>query len=368
MHRRRLLCTVGSLGVAGLGGCLRLNGGETTTATSTARMTTADGDVGDADTTTAADEPASYPVGIDDDGVYALLVDNHVNTLVDATFTENWTSVNRTRGETTESMSVQVDDGHALMERGTGVDLQIYYHADGGFWREDLGSRETYGQDRRGYDVEWVTKSRDLRQLVVAGDWNAPTWTGGRYEITATGTQNPAGLEREYEATSIESFDATGFVTAEGILTELTVDFEFVHETEDRLYAVRVEHRVTDIGLSSVSEPSWYGTATNRAPQVDVRVDDANEYVVFEHRGGNPIEPDTNVVLYDRENRRNWGYRDNRDPFEAGDVVYLWMDQNDQLQWRRGSRPTTASPQSLDRQLAFWMHRHGAEYFGNVEL
>lgn len=87
----------------------------------------------------------------------------------------------------------------------------------------------------------------------------------------------------------------------------------------------------------------------------------------FEPQGGNPVEPDTNVVIYGREGRGNWGSRDNQEPFEAGETVSLWME-DDRLRWNRGGRPSNANPQSLDRRLAFWMHRHGAEYFGNVEL
>lgn len=382
MRRRTLLGGLGGLGAVGLGGCLRLDEGDptstateasttdATTASTTARTTTQSGDDA-AESDDDADVPETYPTGMDDEGVYAYLVDNHVNTLVDTTFVENWTVANRTEGETRKAVTATVDDGQAVMERGIGVDLQVFYDSSGGYWREDLGDGATYGKDRRAFEVPWVTKSRELRQLIMAADWDAPTPVEGGFEIAATGTRDVQSLKREYAAASIESFEADGFVTAEGVITDLTVSLEFVHEEEERLFEIRTRHRVTDVGTASVTEPSWLATARERAPDVDVRIDDANEYVVFDHQGGNPIEPETNVVLYDRSERGgsgNWGYRGNDEPFEAGETVYLWMDQNDRLQWQRGSRPAGANPQSLDRELAFWMHRHGAEYFGAVQL
>lgn len=381
MRRRTLLGGLGGLGSVGLGGCLRLDeGGGTRTAieasttdattVSTTQRTTTNGDDAVESDEEAADVPDTYPTGMDEEGVYAYLVDNHVNTLVDTTFVENWTVANRTEGETRKAVTATVDDGRAVMERGIGVDLKVFYDSSGGYWREDLGDGATYGKDRRAFEVPWVTKSRELRQLFIAADWNAPTPVEGGFEIAAAGTTDVQSLKREYDAASIESFEADGFVTADGVVTDLTVSVEFVHEEEDRLFEMRTRHRVTDVGTASLAEPSWLSTARDRAPEVDVRIDDANEYVVFEHLGGNPIEPGTNVVLYDRSERGgsgNWGYRDNDEPFEAGETVYLWMEDG-RLHWNHGGRPSGASPKALDRDLAFWMHRHGAEYFGNVEL
>ena len=85
------------------------------------------------------------------------------------------------------------------------------------------------------------------------------------------------------------------------------------------------------------------------------------------HGGGNAIIPGTAVVLWDEATRRNWGWRENREPFEAGTTVYLWME-DDRLRWQRGSRPADAAPQPLDGSYGFWMHRGGAEYFGNIQL
>lgn len=379
MRRRRLLEGLGGASVVGLGGCLRLSSTDSTATTgTTASATTAD-DATTARTTTAdetdqddgaeeADDYA-YPTGLDEEGVYAYLVDNHANTLSDTSFRERWTVANKTEGETMESEQSVVEDGRALTERGVGVGLQVFYDADGGYWREELGDDATYGEDRRAFEFQWVSKARELRSLFLAGDWDAPTRADGGFEITAAGTDNVTSLREEFEAESVERFEASGVVSPDGVVTELTAEFEFVHEREERLFEVRVRHRADDVGEVSLSEPSWLGTARERAPEVDVRVDDASEFIVFDHQGGNPIEPDTNVVVYDRgEPGGNWGYRQNDAPFEPGETVYLWMDKDDRLQWQRGSRPSVADPQSLDRPLAFWMHRHGAEYFGNVEL
>lgn len=388
MRRRQLLAT---LSAAGTAGCLRLASNDDSSPTPggpgdasgpespsgpTAEQTSDPADdtpSPPADTATETPPPdLSYPAGLSDDGVNPVLADAHLNELVGRSFALDFADVDVTRGRIATQRDHRVDDGTAIAEWSHQGPITLYAAAGGSFWREDLGDVVTYGQDRNPFDLGHIVLNRRLRQVIRAGVWERPTVTAGDdgpvFRIRADGVDDPGGLEEEFEASSLETFAADGRVTENGVIRELVAEFEVRDRTEDdRLIAWRFTYELGSLDEVSVSEPGWFETAQSEAPDVSAAITDDGQFVEMTHAGGNPILPGTDVVLYDRENTRNWGYRENRDPFEAGTTVYLWME-DDQLRWERGSRPTDASPQPLDRSLAFWAHRGGAEYFGAIEL
>ncbi len=367
--------------LVGSAGCLRLSeGGESTattrpptfTVTDTATATSAETDTS---TATAAEEqtaePLDRPPGLEDDGVAVFLADAHVNALSRTSFTVSFRSTNLTRGDTNEARKALVGDSGALERWQDGSAIDMYRTADGSYWRQNVGGRFTYGRQRSAFDRQELIRARDLRTLILAGQWNAPEETDDRaFEITADGIGEPAALMEEYEGKELKSYAAEGKVLESGAIAELVAEFSYLHREDERLFKVRVDYRTTDIGSTDASRPDWYSTAVEQAPDVSARITDDGNYVRMEHAGGNAMLPETAVVLYDDSDdtdRGNWGYRDLERPVEAGTTLYLWME-DDRFHWNRGGKPANANPTPLDGRYGFWMHREGAEYFGNIEL
>ncbi|WP_435365039.1 hypothetical protein [Haloarchaeobius sp. DYHT-AS-18] len=372
MRRRRLLGTMGAL--VGSAGCLRLSGGDTeTTRPPTFSVTdTGTGTAANtkADTATEAQsaEPLDRPPGLEDDGVAVYLADAHVNALSRTSFTVSFRSTNLTRGDTNEARKALVGDEGALERWQDGSAIDMYRTADGSYWRQDVGGQSTYGRQRSAFDRQELIRARDLRTLILAGQWDAPEETDDRaFEITADGIGEPQALMDEYEGKELKSYAAEGTVLESGAIAELVAEFSYLHQEADRLFKVRVDYRAADIGSTDASKPDWYSTAVEQAPDVTARITDDGNYVRMDHQGGNAMLPGTAVVLYDRNGRGNWGYRDLEQPVEAGTTLYLWME-DDRFRWNRGGKPADANPTPLDGRYGFWMHREGAEYFGNIEL
>lgn len=388
MRRRGLMA---ALITGSLSGCLRLssNGdadqsptGETPTGvTSTPSATNNDPTTPEtedpsptpeqATDTPAGDGSISYPLGLSEDGVDSLLADAHLNELVGTAFDLNWSMANLTRGEILLKREYEVEDGSALGKWSFQGPIEMHSSAQGSFWREDLGDVVTYGQDRRAFDLAHITKNQRLRQLIRTGDWAAPTpeERDGEtvFRIQADGVDEGKPLANEFEVESIESFGADGLVDENGVIRELTAEYEGQHLSKNRLFKWRFSYGLGSLGQVSVPDPEWLSTAKNQAPDVSASITENDELLEFQHSGGNAILPETNVTLYDRDRRRNWGTGEIVDPLSAGTTVYFWME-NDQLRWQRNERPTGVSAQPLDGRYGFWMHRAGAEYFGNIEL
>ncbi|WP_435319673.1 hypothetical protein [Haloarchaeobius sp. TZWSO28] len=380
MQRRRLLVTMGAL--VGSAGCLRLSegggatgtaGSQTVSATDTAAGTAANTK---ADTTTESGtaEPVDRPPGLQGDGVEAYLADAHLNALSRTSFTSSWRLTNLTRGETAEAKQALVGGSAALERWQDGSAIDMYRTAEGSYWRQDVGGQSTYGHGRYDFDRQQLARARQLRELFAAGQWKPPEETDNRtFAIEADGVGDTGRLKDDwrFEAKSVESFTAEGEVRPDGIVSTLTAELSLLREDDgqDRLVKLRVDFRTTDVGSTDASNPDWYSTAVEQAPDVSARITDDGNYVRMEHAGGTAMLPGTNVVLYDRgpQDRGNWGYDQLDQPVEAGTTLYLWME-DDRFHWNRGNKPADANPTPLDDRYGFWMHREGAEYFGNIEL
>ena len=381
MHRRGLL----TLLAGSIGGCLRLTGGSGPTATpaegptvTPAAVTTDPADTpgeteGDAPTP-SPESDLEFPTGLGPDGVEPFLVDNHVNTLAGTPYTEVFQSTLVTTGDSMVNQTTQIGDGIALTTWGDGSGIEMVSTSETQYWRQDLGDRVSYGENRWRFDFTMLCRARQLQRLFLAGAWNAPEPNDaeGYFTVTADEAGDPRGLRQDHrlggpEVGGLEEFSGEARVLENGVIRELLVEYQYLSTAEDRLFKVAVRHAVEDVGQVSVEEPPWLATAQEQAPTVEATITDDQQFLRFEHQDGNPIEPGTNVVLYDREAERNWGYRDTDEPIEAGTTMFLWME-NDEFQWTRGSRPIDANPQSLDGRYGFWMHRHGAEYFGDINF
>lgn len=366
MNRRQILSALVPLSGAG---CLRLSSGrdddseerrENPMATETLASTETSGR---AETDGEAD--LDYPPGLSADGVDAFLPDAHVNALAGTSFTEVWQSTNVTKSILKMHRTAHIDEGTALVEWRDGSDITKYSTRNGQYWRQPTGDEVTYGKDSGTFDFRWLSRIDKIRRLVEAGKWNAPTVdeATNAFEITADGYDDTAGLERSWwRVGEMESFSATGRVSERGVITRLRVEFQYVPQHEDRLYMVQVRHRVENVGEVSVTEPNWYETARERAPEVTARLTDDRQFVEMHHRGGNPIVPGTAIAISEKGVYDDWGWGHNEEPIEAGTTLYLWIEDG-QPQWTRESRPEAADPQTLDDRYEFKMLRDGAHYF-----
>lgn len=369
MKRRQILSTLVPLSGAG---CLRLSGSqddqsdgdqtrspmETVTTTEATTQT-------ETEETTEAEADLDYPSGLSSDGVQDYLPDSHINTLAFTSFTEVWQSTNVTRSHMRMHRTSHIDDGAALVQWGDGSGITKYSTRSGQYWRQSLGTGATYGKERGAFNFQRLSRTNKIRRFIKAGDWNPPTVdeSANTFEITADGYDDVTGLEESWwRVEEMKSFSAEGNVNEDGVITRLLVTFEFVPEHVDRVYEAHVRHRVENIGEVTVTEPSWYETATERAPEVTARLTDDKQFVEMRHHGGNPIIKGTAIAIGKREMDDDWEWGHNDEPIEAGTTLYLWVEDGE-AQWKRGSRPQYADPVTLDGQYDFKMLRDGAHYF-----
>lgn len=361
---------VAVIGAAVGSGCLRFAGGndDDPSPTVTPAATSPTGQPSPEPTTAGRDRDLSsrYPAGLSDDGVEAFLADTHTNALANRPFRTTWTEANVTLGRAYQQRDYRVQGGAAIGEWSHQGPITMYRSSDGGFWREDLGDRVTYGEHRAGFNLDDLTWNHQLRWLFLAGSWEEPTVEREgepiRFGISATGTDEPAALLEEFEARSLETFEAQGIVDERGVVHSLSAEFQARSRDADRLLTFRLRYSIDSIGQVEVTEPDWLSTAKDRAPDVTADIVDDGQYVEMIFESGNPILPRTNLTLYDQDRQRNAGVRDLENPLEAGQVYYLYLE-DESLQVSRGGRPADASPAPLDGNYALWAHRNGAEYF-----
>lgn len=357
-------------------GCLRFDGGDggdqSPTVTPASPGPTAD----QGSTPTDAPDPATpthdrdysarYPPGLTDEGVEPFLADAHTNALSTRSFRTRWTEANVTIGRAYQQRDYRIQDGAAIGEWSYQGPITIYRSADGGFWREDLGETVTYGEHRSGFDLNHLTWNRRLRRLFLAGSWGPPTVQREqepvRFGVRASGTDDTAALLPEFEARSIETFEAEATVDEHGVVHSLTAEFQARDRTEDRLFEFRIRYAVGSIGQVEVTEPEWVPRARERAPDVTADIVGESQYVELVVESGNAMLPETHLTLYDQEQGRNAGVRSLAEPMDSGRTYYLYLEDG-ALRVARGSRPTDASPTQLDSSYGLWAHRAGAEYF-----
>lgn len=363
-----------------LGGCLRLSSSseDTTqdtekglqdierTPTSTVRTRET------AETTTESDEDVDYPIGLDAGGVNSYLADNHINMLANTSFTNRFRSTNLSDSTTKFSKVSHIDDSTALVERKANVTMYVTPHSR--YWRRPVNGTATYGLMPSSFSYKRTAMLLGLRPLLKAGLWNAPERLddGNGFKITADDFDDVERLQDLWwfggpQNDEMRSFTAEGRVTTEGIISRLGVDYQFISQDRDRLLRFEVRHRVNDIGNVSVSEPDWHQTAKEQAPSVTARIIDDHQFIKMQHHGGNPILPGTDIRLKSKESGDWVAWGTTHEPIEAGTTVYLWVE-GDQFQLQDGTKPSAASPQTLNDQYTFSVNHANVHYFPPVEL
>ena len=265
-----------------------------------------------------------------------------------------------------------VEGGEAILS--TADDITLYSMADGQYWRQPVdGGGGTFGQHWNEFRFDVMAKTRLLKMLLETGSWQPPTPNeDGSFTITADGIDDATAIQGFWDLAAnqiaeLKSFSARGRVSADGVVTEFDSTYQFVSNAGGQLLKWRVEYGVSDIGTATVSEPDWYRTALEEVPSATARMTDG-DFVEVRIEDGNRIEPRTFVGLFDETSGAYIGNGRLRDPFEPGTTLYLWLDDGS-LRWNRGSRPSTARPDTLDGRLNFEAVRaYAFKYFPPIPI
>lgn len=349
MQRRHVL---GILGTALSGGCLRLEGSETTPASNT--------------------HPA-YPTGLSDDGVSALLYGSHNRALDERNFHTEFTEIDLQDSNIKQQRSYDVDSPFAIgrWAYDQGGEVTMFRSSDGGLWRENLGNRFTYGEAREGYSAEQLTWRSWIQPTLRSGVWDSPEEIreDGEplWEIETTGYET--GSVPGYYRGQLEGLSASVTVGPQGIIRSVTAEFEGVRPDIER-YNVRFEYSVDLTSRVSVSEPDWVVRAKERRPRVNAVLTDDRHFVRFTLDSGNQIEPESYITVHDETTNLGAITYVLDDPIETGETVFLYKQETEgphQGQLARGSRPKNASPLALENEYHIWAAR-SVEYFGTVGL
>lgn len=377
MNRREALA---ALGVVGLAGCLRLQGGggeRPTTGRTTeppANTRTLTAAKADTDAGTATPGAGTYPTGLSEEGVSAFLFDTHERELARTSFSVDWTRIDLLEETVRRRQHYDVETGFALgtwtYDRGGPV--TIFRSNEGGFWREELGDEYTYGEARHGYSIDKVLWRGWLEPVLGAGTWSEPSTVRERdpatWRVETTSFDETGAVPGHFRG-QLAGLSASMTVDERGIIHSLEAEFEATDTNVDRVRQ-RLTFAVDAIGDVSVSEPSWLATAKERRPRVSAALTDDRNFVRFTLESGNALEPETVFTVYDELDRRNTiGYR-LRDPVEPDETVYLYKEQEGPFhgQLARGSRPSNAEPVTLSSEYHMWADRGVSEYFGTVDL
>ncbi|NHN41921.1 hypothetical protein G9C85_09805 [Halorubellus sp. JP-L1] len=378
MNRRRLLAAVAGVASVSVAGCLRLESGgtatdgetrrSTTAATATATASASATATEDSEETIADDDEATYPTGLHEDGVYAYLADTHLNQLSRTSFEERWQRQNQTAG-TEHGANARIADGNALVTSPE-HDGASYHTADGVHWRAPRGDDPLYGRADGTFDFQRVARISELRALLLGGAWSAPEAVDGGWRVEATGVDDTTAMRNRFGFASVESVSGEATVTPDGVVDGLQVVVEAVDDDRDSPFEVAFDHRVLSVGTATVPEPSWYQTAVDAAPDVTVRATEDGNYVVFEHRGGGDVAAGDQFHLHSTgENDVGFAHGRLDAPFAAGETLYAWVPSGtNDLEFRRGSRPSSANPRPLDGEFRTFVDHEGLEYFGFVRV
>lgn len=389
--RRRQFAAL--LATTGTGGCLRLTGSTSPTpadrsaspegqptstqAPSSPQSThtgTATSQQAGAETDTPSGTGSSpYPPGLTDDGVESNLFEIHKFELSGTTYRAKFAW----RGPAGTPIPVRQYDVGSDLAIGTwtydrGGPVTMARTGEGGFWREDLGDSYTYGEGRRGYDVDRLTWARWLDPVLDAGQWSSPTVVqeqNPRIWRVETTSASSDGTLPGWHSGQYSSLVAGATVDERGIVRTLRADYDATL-SNGREIQRSITHEVSKLGEVSVQTPSWLSTAKDRRPQVSASLTDDRRYIRFELEAGNPIMPSTTLAIHDRTQIQMVVTPSISSPIETGEIVYLYKEQGDggHGQLSRGSRPADASPVTLENEYTMWASRSdpGAHVYFDV--
>lgn len=338
-------------------------------------VTVSETDTGE-ETSTESDELPEYPLGLSNDGVDRLLFSEHTRTLAGTSFRTAWTRINRSKSEIDLERTYRVADNHAIGEwvNENGGTLTMIRINDGGFWREDLGDKYTYGESRDGFSMRLLAQEQWILPLIAAANWNEPTLVQDSgpaiWEVTMSDLVQTTPVPGYFQG-ELQSVSGSMEVDERGVIHSFQGRFGLTGpNVQPDVLRYQIQYSVDAIGEVSVSVPGWLSTAKDRRPIVEAAITDDQNYVRFTLSSGNQLEPGTQFTVYDEVNRLNFTETVIDEAITPGETVYFYKETADPLGGKisRGSRPQDASPVTLSEEYHMWASRGNVEYFGTVSL
>ncbi|WP_435365040.1 hypothetical protein [Haloarchaeobius sp. DYHT-AS-18] len=373
MQRRHLLGTLAVL--AGTAGCLRLEDSgaattgqetvsETASETPTATATATEADT-TAETEGSASEVPDYPSGLDEDGIKTYLADTHSSALTGSSFTLRRRIVDQEFGGDLENALYQVaDDGRVLETTQFNTEVKKYHSSRGVVWRQTHQGQVRYGATPMTLPAREFTAYRFLQKLLRAGTFGAPSEpdTSGdvvTWDLQATGVADPTPLKNRFGATSVNEFGADLTVDERGIIEELVAEFTFVAEYDGKEKSRLARIETSDVGRTSVSEPSWTAEARRRAPEVALSMSDDRRVVTIEHESGDPIPAGTELTMFDGSG--HLGFTRISQTLQTGGRLDVWVE-NGQLAMEFGEADGGSATHEFVGRTGVSMFLNGANY------
>lgn len=358
MQRRELLA---GLGVASLSGCLRMvSGGDDGEGTTAPETTTAP-----PETTTTPPETGTpeLPEGVNDGGVTEFLYPSHVRQLEATSFHTAWTKLRESNSTIELQKEYRSEPTRAIgnWQRNVGGTVEMYRTGDGGYWREQLGERTTFGHDlplNNGHEpLVWGV---EIKPFLDVTSWSAPARANETrpaiWELSLSGLAEE-GESPGYEEGSIVSVDGgTMRVDEEGIIRSLNATYG-IQTPETGSETFQIQYEVDSIGDVSVSPPGWLDTAREQAPQLAVSTTEDDRFVRFRIESGNRIEPESRVVLQNNSTGQP-SYATLSDPLDPGVDYYIYFPETNstgvvQTNVYAGDPPEDVSAQTLSGD--YWL-------------
>lgn len=380
MKRRRALAI---LGVVGGSGCLRLTGSSepstaetaTTAPPSTTANTATTTTVPTTSTETQTRGELTYPSGLTADGVGEYFPEFHQSTLQSRSFTAEWSKLDRDNSEFKWRKRYEADVGHAVgraTKRAMGGPADVYRtRADGGFWREKVGSEYTYGRDNEGMEMSEVAWGDEIVPLVRAGEWSAPERVNDArpavWEVTADSVDGTPPAPGYYDGVTL-SISGSMRIDERGFIRNVEAAYR-IRKSDDRGGDTRnftTIFTVDAVGETSVSEPSWVAEARQQRPRMSAELLDDGKYLRLRHEGGSAIRSNTVLSVYDDAVDASYGLELDS-PIRPNETVYLYpTDQTStfpSMGLSRGTRPGTAPSLAFEDPADTWARRATLQYY-----
>lgn len=385
MNRRRALTSILGVGTTLVSGCLRLSAeeGEATPVGTT--PSSKDGQSADAVRTTqnavVDTSTPSYPMGLTDSGLEfpGSIFSGHVDMLQQTSFRARWTKFDRTHSQVKWQKEYRGESGRAYgtWTRQWGAPVEMYRYVRGDYWREDLGSRFTYGEEdsfNQGHVPEvWGI---EINPLLEAVDWGPPSRINhsrpAMWELTSASVGQASAIPG-YHNGSVTSVSSTSMrIDERGVIRRVNAVYSIQEEDgEEKTY--ETVFRIDSIGTISVTEPAWLSTARDRAPTASATLTDDNLFVKFNIDSGNPIEPNSWVWVGNNASKSGFGLQI-EEPIGAGDTAYLYRPESfsdsttDEAGMTLNRRPSNANPQELIGDYHMMARRKATHYFESFDV
>jgi hypothetical protein len=348
MLTRRRVLAAGGLGVAlGVGGCLRLSDTDSQQAVDTPTERPTASTEATTPTTPAETEPADssddYPPGISANSVSDTLVLTHRQAVSNTPRTVESQYMYERR-------TAQIDGERFFITADRGPDTYI---ADGRtYQRLQTPGGPIYGYRndvRREYRPEALTGTGVLEALIAGGNFRPVGTQTANGETTIliesdaitdqTALQSADSISRYFRESEfpLEGFSGSGIVTQQGVIRELSAFIEGSGDSGEFLV------RTTDVGSTSVPEPSWTTTASDQEAQFEASLVDDGTYIRAEQVTGQSLDTEFEIDAYDGREYYNGRYTGSS---SAGTVFFLYKTDEQteygskKLGISKGSRPS----------------------------